>query len=109
MRARIRNAMWSTGLRGGLLTTIAISVTFTAASSLGAAPARASDTSAPTNTELSPPAESSFAREVQLAWWRGRTCETPACGAARRGNLLDVASFGLAAAGGVLFARRREG
>ncbi|MDP6979324.1 MAG: hypothetical protein QF570_12090 [Myxococcota bacterium] len=95
-------------LRGGLTTALAVAVLFAAAVALRTAPARASETSSPPKVEPTPPHESSFAREVQLAWWRGRTCETPACRSARRGNFIDVASFGLAAAGGVLLARRRE-
>ncbi|MFB0977988.1 MAG: hypothetical protein QMC73_10015 [Myxococcota bacterium] len=52
--------------------------------------------------------ELTLAQKVQAAYWRGRTCSTPACKAARPSGLTDVASFGLAALGGVWFSRRRS-
>ena len=52
--------------------------------------------------------DSTFARQVRAAYWRDRTCETPGCRTGRSGNFVDVASFGFAAAGGVLLARRRN-
>jgi hypothetical protein len=51
--------------------------------------------------------EVSLAQKVQAAYWRGRTCSTPACKAAPPSGLADVASFGLAAFGGVWISRRR--
>lgn len=51
--------------------------------------------------------ETSFADQVRFAYWRGRTCTTPACSAARPSGLADVAGFGFAAVGGVLISRRR--
>lgn len=52
---------------------------------------------------------SSLAQKVRAAYWRGRTCTTPACTSGRPSGLADVASFGLAAVGGVWFSRRRSG
>lgn len=46
-------------------------------------------------------------QKLQAAYWRGRTCSTPACKAARPGSIAHVASFGLAAFGGIWLGRRR--
>ena len=45
---------------------------------------------------------------IQAAYWRGRTCSTPACNAARPSSIAHVASFGLAAFGGIWIGRRRS-
>lgn len=62
----------------------------------------------PSLSDTPDPSESAFAREVQAAYWRDRTCETPGCGVARSASFTDVASFGLAIAGGIFLARRRQ-
>ena len=51
--------------------------------------------------------ELTLEQRVQAAYWRGRTCSTPACKAARSSGMADVAGFGLAAFGGVWLSRRR--
>ena len=50
----------------------------------------------------------SFGQKIQAAYWRGRTCSTPACKAARPSSIAHVASFGLAAFGGIWIGRRRS-
>ena len=49
----------------------------------------------------------SFGQKLQAAYWRGRTCSTPACKAAQPSSVSHVASFALAAFGGVWISRRR--
>jgi len=59
--------------------------------------------------ETDPPpagAGSNFAEKVRFAYWQDRSCKTPACNAARPAGLADIASFGIAALGGVLLSRR---
>ena len=92
----------------GLVLTCAIA-TFAA---LFASSASASVTLNPEITDSRAIAEANnevtLAQKVHAAYWRGRTCSTPACKAARPSGLTDVASFGLAAFGGVWFSRRRS-
>ncbi|MCP4037301.1 MAG: hypothetical protein GY733_10220 [bacterium] len=66
------------------------------------APAGALEVGAPA-AEVEP----SLAQKARFAYWRGRTCMTPGCKAGRPGSVTDVASFAVAAFGGVLLSRRR--
>ncbi|MBW2391656.1 MAG: hypothetical protein JRG89_24960 [Deltaproteobacteria bacterium] len=53
--------------------------------------------------------EPTTAQKLRAAYWRGRTCTTALCRSPRPGGFAEVASFGLAAFGGVWISRRRSG
>ena len=49
------------------------------------------------------------AERLRAAEWRGRTCTAALCKSRRPGGIAEVASFGVAAFGGVWISRRRSG
>ena len=89
---------------------------------LGPAPAKAAETGTldPALSSVSSTASTSTttsttdyelttAQKLRAAYWRGRTCTTALCKSPRPGGIAEVASFGLAAFGGVWISRRRSG
>lgn len=76
---------------------------------LGLGPARSADTEVFERVPVPVVAMDgpTFAQRFQAAYWRDRTCSTPACRSARPSTLTEVASFGFAAFGGAWLCRRR--
>lgn len=104
-RFRRKVAFASTLLTMTLVTT----ATLAAGTASPAHSAEREGEAAGTRTIASQSADPTFAERVQAMYWRGRTCATPACKAARPSGIAEVASFGLAAFGGAWFSRRRTG
>lgn len=120
-RRRVNTATTQPGNRGAKFrrkvafpsTLLAMILVTTAALVAGAAPpansAEREGNDAGARTIAAQVADPTFAEQVQAMYWRGRTCTTPACKAARPSGIAEVASFGLAAFGGAWFSRRRTG
>lgn len=79
---------------------------------IAAVPARSAETVTPNASPVlasSAGYQRSLTQKLQAAYWRGRSCTTPACKSPRPGTIAEVASFGLAAFGGAWISRRRRG
>jgi hypothetical protein len=92
--------------------TLSLAVLLTLLLAVAAVPARSAETGAPGASQVlasSAGYERTLRQKLQAAYWRGRSCTTPACKSPRPGTIAEVASFGLAAFGGAWISRRRRG